>query len=82
MTKESIIKFFNKQGVRNYLAFGVVGFTLTYLICITFIPIPKGSTDLVTLSFGWVTGATTMILGYYFGSVKKDEKPINEEVVE
>lgn len=71
--------FINKQEMRPYMAMGVVFFCLTYLLLITFIPIPKPNHDLVTLSFGWITGATTMILAFYFGSIKKQNGSSNDE---
>jgi hypothetical protein len=69
---DKIFSYINKQGVRNYIALGFVVFTLTYLYIISFIKIPINNKEIVHLSFGWVTGATTMILGYFFGSTKKE----------
>lgn len=66
-----IFAFINKQEMRPYMALGVVAFCLTYILLITFVRIPAQNKDLVTLGFGWVTGSTTMILAFYFGSIKK-----------
>lgn len=69
MTK--LAAFINKQSIRAYMAMGIVMFSLTYLLIVSFINTPKESKEIVILVIGYIMGLTSTVVAYYFGSNKK-----------
>jgi Kef-type K+ transport system membrane component KefB len=63
--------FINKQSIRAYMAMGIVVFSLTYLLVVSFLDIPTGSKEIVILVIGYIMGLTSTVVAYYFGSNKK-----------
>lgn len=69
MTK--LAAFINKQSIRAYMAMGIVMFSLTYLLVVSFINTPPASKEIVILVIGYIMGLTSTVVAYYFGSNKK-----------
>ena len=78
---KKIEEFFKKQKVQSLLALGVVAFVLTFMLLLMFHQVPDHNRDFVNLGLGWLMGAGTSVLGYYFGNSKKeqDERNSNTE---
>ena len=59
-----------------YMAMGIVVFSLTYFILVSFVKIPIENKEFVSRSLDFSNAALIWILGFYFGSSRKKE---NEE---
>lgn len=71
--------FINKQSIRAYMAMGIVVFSLTYLLVVSFLEIPTGSKEIVILVIGYIMGLTSTVVAYYFGSNKKVDENTPEQ---
>lgn len=66
------LKNIRKQDIQNVLAVIATVFAFVYLICLTFIPIPKENKELVMTLSGVVIGGTVVVVyNFFFGNSKK-----------
>ena len=61
------------------MAMGIVVFSLTYLLVVSFLEIPTGSKEIVILVIGYIMGLTSTVVAYYFGSNKKVDENTPEQ---
>ena len=60
--------------ILGILGLTLVGVTIAYIFCITFIPIPKDNIQIANVCLGFLTtGAAGTVITYYFGSSKSSQ---------
>jgi hypothetical protein len=63
--------FINKQNIRAYLAMGVVVFGLSYMLFVSYHPVPVSNREITILCLGYIIGLVSSVIAYYFGANKK-----------
>lgn len=71
MTK--LAEFIKKQSIMAYMAMGIVCFSLTYYIIVSFGHINEANKEFISRCLDYTNSALILIIGYYFGSARKRE---------
>lgn len=71
MTK--LAEFIKKQNIMAYVAMGIVVFSLTYFLFISFIEVKPENKEFVSRCLDYVYSSLAMVIGYYFGASHKKE---------
>lgn len=71
MTK--LAEFIKKQSIMAYIAMGIVCFSMTYYIFVSFGKINEENKEFISRCLDYTNSAFLLIIGYYFGSSRKKE---------